>query len=401
MKRRLFAVVIAFIMLFASFASASGFIQDVAGMNKAAKSVFKLIAYVNGEAYATGSGFVAYTNNLLVTNYHVIEGADRIVAVSDDGDEYTVTQVLTADKTWDYAILVFPAGGIPLALAADDPMRGAPCVAIGSPRGMQNTFSAGMISGTYTDPETDIKYIQFNAPISSGSSGGALFNDDGEVIGITSWTIRDNNSSSATQNMNYAIDIRDITEIYQKHRSDTPVDLADSFRIADPTYKDSWQVGETITLYGKVKSDLGIQIPRDFEVFSYNDSIFMTRGTTRVRVVIYDAENMGLVGMGLSFLGQFVNLTNQALLLFAGQDFGKDFRESDLSHPRIAGGFDCAVTPVFTAEYEGMDKNVAIGVVSADSTYMELIASSPNGSASELESVLRAAMDCVVAVDPE
>ena len=395
MKRRLLALITALVFCMALLpgALAAGFSNDVAAMNAAAQSCFKLMAYSNGSAFASGSGFIAYTNNLLVTNYHVIEGADKIVAISDSGEEYTITQVLMADKTWDYAVLVFPQGGTPLTPATGDPVRGSRCVAIGSPRGMKNTFSEGMISGTYT--EDDITYVQFNAPISSGSSGGALFNDEGEVIGITSWVIVDT-GNTATQNLNYAIDIRDVTAAYAIHKGDTPVELSRSFAIADPSYRDDWRVGDVIYVEGVSVSDLGVKVTGDFDVYSYDGGIFMQKGDTRIKVSIHDSENLGLLGKGLGLLDRFTNMTDRALKLYAETEFNRDFNRDEFQHPTISGGFECAMTSAFTGEYEGIEKLCAMGMVHEESTYLQMTASSTSGSAADLEATLKLAMDCIV-----
>ena len=136
---------------------------------------------------------MAFDNGTLVTNYHAIaiENVSKILAINDDGGTHAVTKVLCVDKDADIAILglQYPSSLLePLPLwAEENPKRGMPVVAIGSPVGWLNTVSMGHISGVFYDGDTPM--LQFTAPISRGSSGGALLNDDGRVIDVTTGSI--------------------------------------------------------------------------------------------------------------------------------------------------------------------------------------------------------------------
>lgn len=198
-----------FCMLF-SAAYAEDFSDNPDEIENKALSVLMLEIYDDDKEIATGSGFVMFDNMTLVTNYHVIEDATMIVADSDDGYQYFITKVLIADEKKDIAILQFmtPTVMQPLTPSEKTPRRGENVVAIGSPIGLKNTVSMGNVSSVYT--EDDVSWIQFTAAISNGSSGGALFNDDGEVIGITSAFWEDG------QNLNLAIDIREAVALYEK-----------------------------------------------------------------------------------------------------------------------------------------------------------------------------------------
>ena len=92
--------------------------------------------------------------------------------------------------------------------AADELKRSQAVVAIGSPAGLKNTVSIGNISAFYDQGNKN--WIQFTAPISSGSSGGALLNDQGKVIGITTATY------ASTQNVNLAVRVSALAALYQK-----------------------------------------------------------------------------------------------------------------------------------------------------------------------------------------
>ena len=184
-----------------SAAAEYSFSSDADAVERAADSVFMLEVYdAHNNQIAVGSGFVIFQPDLMATNYHVIEDGTYIVAVGDDMDRYVVEEVCVANKKLDLAILRFsPAKSIaPLPYDASDNLkRSQHVIAIGSPAGLKNTVSLGNISAFF---EQDSKnWIQFTAPISSGSSGGVLLNDQGKVIGITTATY------ATAQNVNLAV----------------------------------------------------------------------------------------------------------------------------------------------------------------------------------------------------
>ncbi len=190
----------------------TAFTRDPDAIEKAADSVFMLEVYsAANQQIAVGSGFVAFSPSLLVTNYHVIEGGAYVVAVSDEKEPHLVSRVCCADRNRDIAILAFdkPSGAQPLPLDTDGGLkRSQPVVAIGSPAGLMNTISLGNISAFYTKEGRN--WIQFTAPISSGSSGGALFNDEGEIIGVTTATY------ASAQNINMAVRIEEVIDLYNR-----------------------------------------------------------------------------------------------------------------------------------------------------------------------------------------
>ena len=212
-KIRALICLILFALMF-SGAEADGFTTDGDKIEEAAKSVLKLYVYDSGNAdlndyYATGSGFVAFDNSTLITNYHVIDGAEMIIAMDDQDYVYNLKYVMCADQVYDIAILAFekPTSLKPLELYPDDKLkRGSSIIAIGSPKETKNTVSRGIISNTYY--YNDVPEIQIDAAISPGSSGGALFNDDGKVIGVTSSGYRTKDEygqDTQAQNINFAI----------------------------------------------------------------------------------------------------------------------------------------------------------------------------------------------------
>ncbi len=139
------------------------------------------------ERHALGTGFILSTKGYIVTNNHVIDGADEIVVKTSDNKEYKA-KVLGSDPKLDVALLKIKAKGLKAVKLADsDKLRvGDWVIAIGNPFGLEQTVTAGIVSargrvigsGPYDD------FIQTDAAINPGNSGGPLFNSQGEVVGI-------------------------------------------------------------------------------------------------------------------------------------------------------------------------------------------------------------------------
>lgn len=188
------------------------FQKDYDGIEKATNSIFFVGLFDNKmELFATGSGFVAFDEHYFVTNYHVIEGADRIAVMDENDNLYFLGRVLAKNEELDLAILEFEEGHKYDSLklrAKADLKRGQPVTTIGSPEGFQNTVAFGNISGFPKFNEQ--KYIQFTAPISHGSSGGCLFDDEGYVIGITTLGLLKG------ENIGLAIPVDALQEMHEK-----------------------------------------------------------------------------------------------------------------------------------------------------------------------------------------
>jgi len=149
-----------------------------------------------------GSGFVVSGDGRIVTNMHVIRGADQATVQTAAGKQYDKVELMAADEVHDLVVLRIHARGLkPLPLGDSATARpGAHVVAIGHPLGLGNTVSDGLISAV-REISPQRLLLQISAPISPGSSGGPLFNDDGEVIGISTLVI------SGGQNLNFAVPI--------------------------------------------------------------------------------------------------------------------------------------------------------------------------------------------------
>lgn len=156
---------------------------------KCSPAVFYIEIYnAAGKAIASGSGFFIDSNGTAVTNYHVIDGATSAkITTSDSQQQYDVLGLYDYNKEHDWAVIKVSGSGFKkLNIGTSANLNGGATVyTLGSPLGLQNTISQGLISNPKrTIDGTD--YIQISAAISHGSSGGALLNSSGEVIGITS-----------------------------------------------------------------------------------------------------------------------------------------------------------------------------------------------------------------------
>ena len=170
---------------------------------------------------AAGSGFVITEDGYILTNYHVIDGANSIKVTFDDGKEYTATYVGGEEKN-DIAVIKVDATGLtPVVIGkSSDMLVGEQVTTIGNPLG-ELTFSesTGIISAldrsiTMSDGR-QMNMIQTDCAINSGNSGGPLFNSHGEVIGIVSakYSSGSNSSSASVEGLGFAIPMDDVASM--------------------------------------------------------------------------------------------------------------------------------------------------------------------------------------------
>ncbi len=136
-----------------------------------------------------GSGFIISTDGYILTNAHVVEAADEINVKLNDKREFKA-KVIGTDKRTDIALIKIEATGLP-AVKFGDPNKlkvGEWVIAIGSPFGFENSVTAGIVSakGRSLPQENFVPFIQTDAAVNPGNSGGPLFNMRGEVVGINS-----------------------------------------------------------------------------------------------------------------------------------------------------------------------------------------------------------------------
>ena len=180
--------------------------------------VVVMIYDYHGNQVGHGSGFIIDDKGTVVTNYHVVEGASTIkVKIDNNGykETYDVDNIISGNASKDLAKISiknpyskkFPF----LTLSKTFPTKGEDCWAIGTPaeEKYMNTVSKGLISNI--DQYSDPKMLQTNAEITNGSSGGALINVKGEVIGVTS--AGDVSEDGARASINFAIWIGELSNL--------------------------------------------------------------------------------------------------------------------------------------------------------------------------------------------
>jgi serine protease Do len=142
-----------------------------------------------GPVRGVGSGFIVSADGVILTNAHVVDDAEEVSVKLTDKREFTA-KVLGVDKTTDIAVLKIQASGLPYVKVGDPKTTkvGEWVVAIGQPFGFENTVTSGIVSAKSRSLPGDsyVPFIQTDAAVNPGNSGGPLFNLKGEVIGVNS-----------------------------------------------------------------------------------------------------------------------------------------------------------------------------------------------------------------------
>ena len=164
-----------------------------------------------------GSGFILSTDGLVMTNAHVVEGAEEVIVTLTDKREFKA-KIIGSDKRTDVAVVKIDATGLP-AVKIGDMSRlrvGEWVMAIGSPFGLENTVTAGIVSAKQRDTGDYLPFIQTDVAINPGNSGGPLINMRGEVVGINSQIY---SRSGGFQGISFAIPIDEATRVADQLRA--------------------------------------------------------------------------------------------------------------------------------------------------------------------------------------
>ena len=164
-----------------------------------------------------GSGFVLTNDGFIMTNAHVVEGADEVIVTLTDNREYKA-KIIGADKRTDVAVVKIEATGL-VAVKIGDTSRlkvGEWVIAIGSPFGLENTVTAGIVSAKQRETGDYLPFIQTDVAINPGNSGGPLINMRGEVVGINSQIY---SRSGGFQGISFAIPIDEAARVSDQLRT--------------------------------------------------------------------------------------------------------------------------------------------------------------------------------------
>lgn len=164
-----------------------------------------------------GSGFILSADGLIMTNAHVVDGADELIVTLADRREFKAT-VVGADKRTDVAVVKIDATGLNAVRIGDvNRLRvGEWVMAIGSPFGLDNTVTAGIVSAKKRDTGDFLPFIQTDVAINPGNSGGPLINMRGEVVGINSQIY---SRSGGFQGISFAIPIDEAVRVSDQIRT--------------------------------------------------------------------------------------------------------------------------------------------------------------------------------------
>jgi serine protease Do len=164
-----------------------------------------------------GSGFIIESNGLILTNAHVVEGATTIYVTLTDKREFKA-KLLGMDKRTDVAVVKIEARDLPkLPLGDSSKVRvGEWVLAIGSPFGLENTVTAGIVSAKSRDTGDYLPFIQTDVAVNPGNSGGPLLNTAGQVIGINSQIF---SRSGGYMGISFAIPIDEAMRVAEQLRT--------------------------------------------------------------------------------------------------------------------------------------------------------------------------------------
>jgi serine protease Do len=164
-----------------------------------------------------GSGFILSADGYVMTNAHVVEGADEVIVTLTDKREFKA-RIVGSDKRTDVAVVKIEASGLP-AVRIGDVSRlrvGEWVMAIGSPFGLDSTVTAGIVSAKQRDTGDYLPFIQTDVAINPGNSGGPLINMRGEVVGINSQIY---SRSGGFMGISFAIPIDEATRVSEQLRA--------------------------------------------------------------------------------------------------------------------------------------------------------------------------------------
>ena len=164
-----------------------------------------------------GSGFILSSDGLIMTNPHVVDGADELIVTLPDKREFKA-KIVGTDRRTDVAVVKIEASGLSAVKIGDiDRLRvGEWVMAIGSPFGLENTVTAGIVSAKKRDTGDFLPFIQTDVAINPGNSGGPLINMRGEVVGINSQIY---SRSGGFQGISFAIPIDEAVRVSDQLRS--------------------------------------------------------------------------------------------------------------------------------------------------------------------------------------
>jgi S1-C subfamily serine protease len=204
-----------------SQAQQSGLVFDVKKLAATTRPAVALVTVLDksGKPLKLGTGFFVSPDGKLVTNAHVIEGADTASAKLENGATYSIRGVLKAALDKDLVLLQADAKDVPALTVnreASLPAVGSRIAVIGSPLGLEGTVSEGIISG-HRNAKKDDQLLQITAAVSPGSSGSPVVDENGQVVGVATFLITN------AQALNFARPVAYVSELVDQSKATTEV----------------------------------------------------------------------------------------------------------------------------------------------------------------------------------
>jgi S1-C subfamily serine protease len=186
----------------------------------AGPAVVTIVAFDSeGRKIGQGSGFVVRADGVVVTNWHVLDGASAATITLQSGAEYNRVMFLSGDQATDVALVKVPGFNLPtVQMTTSLPEVGTKIVTLGSPLGFANTVSEGIVSAIRVIDSRPM--VQVTAPISHGSSGGAILDPLGRVFAISSRTV------GTGQQINFGIPVVQVITLLGSPLAETPLSEA-------------------------------------------------------------------------------------------------------------------------------------------------------------------------------
>jgi len=267
-----------------------------------------------------GSGFILTQDGYVLTNAHVVEGAEEVLVTLTDKREFKAKVVGTPDKRTDVAVIKIEATGLPaVRIGAVDKLKvGEWVMAIGSPFGLDNTVTAGIVSAKARDTGDYLPFIQTDVAINPGNSGGPLINLRGEVVGINSQIY---SRSGGFMGISFAIPIDEAIRVAEQlrvsgrvsrgrigvHIDQVTKDVAESIGLGkaqgalvrsvesgSPAEKAGIEAGDIITKFNGVAIDKATDLPRMVGNTKpgsrVNVTLFRRGGSRDVAIVVAEIE---------------------------------------------------------------------------------------------------------------
>jgi hypothetical protein len=265
--------------------------QVATDYSQVAARVGKSVVFIKGATDAgevSGSGFIVSTDGKIATNLHVVREMKSGGVQLANGEIFDSFTILGFDERRDLAIIKIPGIDLPVAELgnSNEVKTGEPVIAIGSPRGLQGTVTAGIVSAVRDDRDSGYRVIQTDASSNPGNSGGPLVNVRGEVIGVIRFKLKDSQGLNFAMPINY---VRGMLEGLQPPMSlaalrsllgSPPVDV---FSDSDQPYTARWKAVQNGFRWVLRLSDDHI----------YAERVFTAEENKQIRSSMVDLEKRG------------------------------------------------------------------------------------------------------------